>query len=182
MKRSILIRTAILALAFCLLPLSALAFNSYPIDVDAMKALEKTDTFDVIIAKKTVADGANSEWWQPDILTLTVDNNSDASLSQITVMIVCYDEEGLTTELQGQKGISTFTSYKEKRELNVLTFDVSAKAGATFQQNIPCAHSHFSGLRALIVQYVDSDGNAVTNPLYEAWQELALGSPTHILD
>ena len=182
MKRFLTICAA-LALVICLAPVSVLAyFNSYLIDVDALKALEQTDEFDVRITKKTVTDGANSDFAQPDILSLTVENNSGSTLSQIIVLMVCHDGGNMTVKLQNDNAIYV-AGTKSKRVLSTFTFeDLNAAPGAVFQQNIPCTHSNFTGVRTLVVQYTDSEGTAVTNPLYADWQELALGSPTHILD
>ena len=182
MKRIISICAAF-ALVLCLLPVSALAyFNNYPIDVDALKALEQTDEFDVRITKKTITDGASSDFNNPDILTLTIENGSDKALTQVVVLLVCHDADNISMKFQNEGGIYV-GSVKSKRVLNTFTFeDLNVAPGAVFQQNIPCTHGNFTGARALVAQYTDSEGDAVTNPLYADWQELALGSPTHILD
>ncbi|MDO4865064.1 MAG: DUF5780 domain-containing protein [Clostridia bacterium] len=172
---------ALCALLACALPLSALAFNNYALDVDALKALEQQDPFEVKIVKKTVTDGANSnDFSNPDILTLDVQNGFGKAIAQVSVMVVCYDGENLAQPLQGNSNLITV---REKRKLYTSTFeDVNAPGGASFQLNIACGHSKFTGARALVAQVVTADGETLTNPIYEQWQELALGSPTHILD
>ena len=184
MKMRMCVCLALCALLVCALPLSALAFNSYAIDVDALKALEQQDTFEVKIVKKTVTDGANSaDFSIRDILTLDVQNGFGKALAQVSVLVVCYDEENQTKSLRLGNYMS-ISSGREKRSLYSSTFDdVNAPGGASFQLNIACSHSNnFTGARALVAQVVTADGETLTNPIYEQWQELALGSPTHILD
>ncbi len=181
MKMRMYVCLALCALLTCALPLSALAFNNYSLDVDALKALEQQDTFEVKIVKKTVTDRANSNNFSiPDILTLDVENGFDKDLAQVSVMVVCYDAENKAQPLQGNSNVLTV---RQKRKLYSSTFeDVNAPGGASFQLNIACSHSMFTGARALVAQVVTADGETFTNPIYEQWQELALGSPTHILD
>lgn len=183
MKRSLLSRVALLAALACLLAAPALAKNHYAIDTDALKALEKTDTFDVTIVKKTVTDGANSgDLGNPDVLTLTVENRSGAQIASLVVLAVAYDDANTAQDLQGS-GLIGISIGEQKRELDTLTLDgLAIGAGQTHQLNIPCDHDNFTGVRTLVAQYVTDAGQTVTNPLYPQWQELALGSPTHILD
>ena len=183
-KMRICICLALCALLACAMPLSALAYNSYAIDVDALKALEQQDTFEVKIVKKTVTDGANSnDFSTPDILTLHVENGFGKALAQVSVLVVCYDGENQTKALQTGGYNITISSGREKRSLYSSTFeDVNAPGGTPFQLNIACSHSNFTGARALVAQVVTADGETLTNPIYEQWQELALGSPTHMLD
>ena len=99
-------------------------------------------------------------------------------------MVVCFNDENKACELSGKhEFMGLQLGSKEKRELSVLTFeDLNAQPGASFQVTIPCRHSFFTGASALAAQYASDTGEEITNPLAETWQELALGSPTHILD
>ena len=167
-----------------------LAFNHYSIDVETLKETTKQDTFEVSITKKTVADGVSGgAEGGPDILTLSIDNMSESRVDGIVVMVVCFDDENKACAFEGSSDpysldfSITPVGSKEKRELYVYTFDgLNVSPGASFQVTIPCKHNNFTGASALVAQYTTDSGEEVTNPLAEEWQELALGSPTHILD
>ena len=181
MRLKMRICCALCAALMALLPVAALAaFNNYSLDVEALKAVEATDAFEVRITGKSVTDGAGSDYSNPDILTLNVHNDLAAPVTQITILLVAYDDAGTAQNLHG--GLSSISIGSVKRELTTLSFDdVSIPAGGELPLNIECQHSNFTGVRALVVQAVTADGE-FTNPLYEQWQEVALGSPTHILD
>ncbi len=177
----------VLALLLCAAAAgTTFAFNHYELDTAALKELTAQDDFDVTITQKTVTDDIN--WGNDegeDILTLSMKNNTtQQEVDQITVLVVCYGEDNRAEKLKSKMGFSLFDpGAKDKRELSVLTFDdLAAAPGADFQVTIPCRHSNFTGVGALVAQYTDGDGNEITNPIVEQWQELALGSPTHILD
>ena len=180
-----------MALVMCLaagMNAHAMPFNSYHVDVDAIKELAGTDTFDVKVVKKVVADDVNTGSimnYNPDMLTLTVEAGpAVSSLSEVVIMVVCYDEGQMTQSLTGS-GIGDIGTGKSKRQFAVLTFSDLDQAGGTFQVSTKCDHDNFTGAQALVAQYTGMcDGKEVqeTNPLAAQWQELALGSPTHILD
>ena len=168
---------------------SALSFNSYPVDVDAIKALAETDTFEAKVTKKTVSDDVNNSGvagTNPDMLTLTVETGTELEeLHEAVIMVVCYDEEKMSQSLTGG-GIMAVSIGESKRQITVLTFsDLKEKGGSTFQVNTPCYHGGFTGAQALVAQVKGLKGGQeteLTNPIAADWQELALGSPTHILD
>ncbi|MBQ6594223.1 MAG: hypothetical protein IJH78_00990 [Clostridia bacterium] len=173
-----------LTLVLLLLAPCALAFNSYTVDAEALKALEQTDTFPVKVVKKTVADGVGSslDLYNRDMLTLTVENASDRTVAGMVLLAVSYDAEGKTVPLENS-GLIGIKMGSEKRSLQTITLEeLSLAPGGSFAQNIPCDHSRFVGVRVIVAQVTFEDGEAVENPIWEEWQELALGSPTHYLD
>ena len=176
------ISSLLLVLLF-LFPAAALAFNHYSLDVDALKAVEQEDTFDVRITRKVVTDDVKTDTiYNRDLLSFEITNGSPYTLSQLTILAVCHDEEGKAATLTGSYGYSLIIG-SEKRTLQVLTFEpAGAEPGAVFTVSVACEHAYFSGVRALVAQITAADGQVFTNPLYERWQEVALGSPTHILD
>ena len=182
MKHAILLRATLLALLIALVPASALAFNHYSVDAEALKALEQTDTFDVRITKKVVADGVGSDSNNRDMLTLTVENASPYTLREVYVQVLCHDAEGHAQELQREGGLSLITTQDPRSMFVGKFFDLAVAPGDSTQLNIACCHSNFTGVRALVAQVVTDEGETLTNPLFAQWQELALGSPTHILD
>ncbi len=173
---------SVLVLILCsFLAMEAFAFNHYAIDVDALKELTAADTFEVKITKKTVVDKVSTDLSSPsDMLTLTVENGSGRKVDSLKVMIVCYDEEHLAAQL-ASSGLPTLSAGHEKRKFRLEEFAPENGQSTTFQINIPCTHSNFTGASALVASYT-SDGTEIVNPLAEEWNELALGSPTHILD
>lgn len=181
--------TAIFLTICLLLSSAAFAFNSYWIDVEELKALTKSDPFPLTITKKTVTDHVNSAGGptgdgNTDMLTLTVENHTGTVVNELVILVVCYGDDGYSRRLTSSGGLSYSISLgTDARELGgVLTFsDRSDADGSTFQLNIPCSHYNFTGAQAIVAQYTAGD-ETVTNPLAEEWQELALGSPTHILD
>ena len=178
------------------LPIAALggySFTSYEVDVDAMKALEQADAFEVRVTKKIVTDNVHSSLNNPntDMLSLTVENRSSRTVSGVVILAVAYvdstpdgetEKEYLSVPLQTSGAIEVSTGYA-KRTISTLTLDelnIGPETSAVL--NVPCDHDHFDGVRVLIAQYTDSDGQTYTNELYPEWQELALGSPTILLD
>ena len=124
-----------LCLALCLsvMSLPALAFNNYQIDVDALKAVEQTDTFDVRITRKTVTDNANGDFNNPDILAFEVTNGSDAGIAQIVIACVAHDADGLSVWLQGSRSIGSISMGMDARRLTEITFTPDGfAAGAAF--------------------------------------------------
>ena len=161
--------------------MSVFAFNRYAIDVDALKELTKTDTFEVRVTKKTVTDGVTSGFNQPnDMLTLTIENTSGKTVERVKVMIVCYSAENTAAPL-ASSGLPSISSGSEKRQFRLEEFAPENGAGGMFQLNVSCTHSGFTGASALVASYT-CEGEEIVNPLAEEWNELALGSPTHILD
>lgn len=165
----------------CCLVQPLFAFNHYQIDVDALKELTGTDTFEVKITKKTVTDDVNKTFGeQPDMLTLTMANDTGKTIESLKVMIVAYDAENKAVELESSLSVD-MASGCEKREFALKEFAPDNGAASTISLNLPCTHDNFTGAQALVASYT-ADGEEVMNPLAEEWNELALGSPTHILD
>ena len=181
MKRAI-VSILCLTLALCLAPAGALAFNNYALDVDSLKAVEQTDAFGVKITRKVVTDGVSTDsLYNNDMLSFEITNDTEHEIAQLVVLAVCHDAEGKAQPLTNE-GLSMIVG-REKRTLQVLTFEPTGAApGAVVTVSVACDHDGFTGVRALVAQYTTAEGEAVTNPLYEQWQEVALGSPTHILD
>ena len=182
MNKNVLRRIAALIVCLCLLPAAALAFNNYHLDVDQLKAVEQKDEFPVRITRKLVNDGASGDSYNNrDVLSFEITNNASYEVTQVIVLAVCHDAEG-NAQRMTSSGISLVTMDNEKRALLTLTYDVTIAPGATVTVSNECDHGQFTGVRALVAQVTAADGTAYTNPLYEEWQEVALGSPTHILD
>ena len=189
MKRKISIGL-VLVLLFCLISAVSAgekdySFNKYPVDVDAMKALEKQDTFGVRVVKKVVTDRVNTSLRaaNPDMLSLTIQNDSSVTVSECVILAVAYDENMMSAELQPEAQISLSLNGTAKRKISTFMMNsLKIAPGATLIKNIACNHSRFTGVRVIVAQYTDSEGQIYTNELYPEWQELALGSPTIILE
>ena len=187
MKLKNICRIIALLMALTLWPMISLgetgySFNRYTLDPEAMKELEKKDTFPVRVIKKVVADGVNSSARDnPDVLSLTVENQSSETVKDIVLLVVAYDEGNRAAPIQGT-GIAGMKG-TNKRSISVWPQEaLNLEAGKSQIINVACQHSQFTGLRALVVEYTDAEGNTYVNDLYEQWQELALGSPTILLD
>ena len=175
-------RILALALFLLLVPQFALAgFNHYSVDVDALKALEATDTFDARIIRKTVTDSVGSTLYNDDNLTLTVENSGSLAVTGFVVIMVCYDDEHKAVDISNN-GLQINTGTEKRRLHTSEVEDLHIGPGETYEMNIRCEHSQFTGVRALIAQATFEGGRSRENPLYPEWQELALGSPTHYLD
>lgn len=172
----------VLALSLCFLPAAALAFNHYAVNPEEVKAIEKEDTFDVRITRKTVTNGAGGELSNPDVLTFDITNSSPYKISEVVIQAVATNEEGKAVKIEGSMGLYSMSMGKDARRLLVFSWPVSAAPGAVFQVMQPCSHLTFTGIRAIVSQYTTADGQVFENPLFAAWSEAALGSPTHILD
>ena len=158
------------------------SFNRYTLDPEAMKELEKQDTFAVHVTKKVVADNVNGSFRDnSDVLSITVENQSSGTVTGIVLLVVAYDEENRAAPIQ-RTGLSSMRG-TNKRSISVWPQKSwNLEAGKSQIINVSCEHSQFTGLRALVVEYTDAEGNTYVNDLYEQWQELALGSPTILLD
>ncbi len=180
-KRRVPVFAAALLMFCSILTQSVWAFNNYKINVDALKELTATDTFDLKVTKKVVMDDVDSSFGGPhDMLVLTVENSSGVKAESLKVMIVCYDTEQYAQQLVLPSGIQQVRGH-EKRQFTLQEFAVENLQAQSITLNIPCSHSSFTGAQALVASYT-ADGEEVMNPLAEEWNELALGSPTHILD
>lgn len=161
---------------------TALAFNHYMVDVDALKETEKSDTFEVKINRKSISEKTNDDLYIPDTLIFELSNNSSFQISRIVITAVAYDEEGKAQKLDGRlESIGTLGSQEARKLITITSESLSAMPGDTFYIHQPCSYS-FSGVRAIVKEYTTSDGQTFTNPCFDAWQEIALGNPTHILD
>jgi len=191
MKNRLFVRMLAVLLLCALLPAASLAdeevflFNKYPVDVDALKALEQEDSFAVRVTKKVVTDDvdSSSKLGNRDMLSLTVENKSEKTISTLVILAVAYDDDKKSSQLQNSDVGGVGYAGRAKRTISTLSFDtVSIAPGGFTILSTPCRHGYFTGVRVLVAQYTDSEGNTYTNPLYPEWQELALGSPTIILD
>ena len=188
MKKKICFSLALILL-LCLVSAVSTAtdysFNRYSVDVDALKALEQQDTFGVRVVKKVVTDRVNSGLRSPtpDMLTLTIQNDSSVTVTGCVILAVAYDENMKAGELQpASSGLASMEG-TAKRKISTLVYEsLSIAPGTVRIENVPCAHSNFTGVRVIVAQYTDSEGQTYTNELYPEWQELALGSPTIILE
>jgi len=181
MKKCLMIS---LCLILILWTASAMAsFNHYTFDVDALKAIEQTDTFAVRITRKTVTDKATGgDLHNQDVLSFEVTNNSNSGISGIVIACVAYDANNTAQSLRSE-GLSAISMGNTARCLTEITFTPeNASAGAVFTLNQSCCHSNFTGVRAIVKEYTTESGEVVANPLFTAWKEEALGRPTHILD
>ena len=94
----------VLALSLCFLPAAALAFNHYAVNPEEVKAIEKEDTFDVRITRKTVTNGAGGELSNPDVLTFDITNSSPYKISEVVIQAVATNEEGKQLKLKAPWG------------------------------------------------------------------------------
>lgn len=171
---------AALAAIMCL-SCAALAEYKWPIDVDALKALEAADEFGVRITKKTVHSSDNAFLYNGDTLTLSVTNASDAAISQLVVLLVPYDDDNMKSRFEYEPPHIEFQE-SHRREIIITTQDVNMLPGDTYNIMLSCQRSYFKSVRALVYMVVTADGQTFVNPIGDDWYELAMGSPTHILD
>ncbi len=159
----------------------AYAFNRYELDPEAMKALEQQDEFPVRVTKKVVTDGVKKMTDNPDMLTLTVENRSGDTVAALVLLVVAYDEDNRATPIQWTNTVAlTGTA---KRQISVWPYDsLDLKPDGTWILNVSCEHRLFKGVRVLVAEYTDAEGETHVNELNGEWQELALGSPTIVLD
>ncbi len=186
MKKRICFSLALILLFSLISAVSAdqYSFNSYPVDVDAMKALEQQDTFGVRVVKKVVTDHVNSSLRSanPDMLSLTIQNDSSVTVTECVILAVAYDQDRMSADLQPSSQLIAMNG-TAKRTISTFPLDkLDIAPGTMLIKNIACHHSGFTGVRVIVAQYTDSEGQIYTNELYPEWQELALGSPTIILE
>ncbi|MEN6480065.1 MAG: DUF5780 domain-containing protein [Anaerolineales bacterium] len=127
----------------------------------------------VVVSTKYIVQDSEYKSLYPDMLSATVQNNSDDNIRDLVVAFAAWDSNGLPVLLRGSLDFSG-GSYVKKAKAE----GVNLIPGATWGQ-----HSGFaldSGLNidtfvAIAVSYTTFDGKEWTNEYYEDWRRLYEG-------
>ena len=166
-------RLLCLTLALCLSASCALAFESYEIDPEAIKAVEGSDTFAVRITEKKLQEGYFED--EPcDVLLLTVTNFGEDVVTGVDVVFVLYKQSDQQTMELRTKEFSL--SFGEDRKLNYASLsELSLQKDETAVIAIACYWDGFDGMRAIVSGCTLANGQTVSNPSYSEWESLAYG-------
>ena len=146
--------------------------------IGELKAVEKSDDFEVQITKKEIVPNTSLivSVYGNDYCVFTVTNNSSTDITNISVYTVAYTEDYNMTKLS--KDITTMdASAIQAFESND---DLKIPAGESEEIAIRCDASTFSGVRAIISSYKDADGKEHENSTANEWLNKAGG--TKVLD
>ena len=101
----------------------------------------------------------------PDMLQVTLQNNTEDDIRNVVVAFVAWDENNLPVKIEGQFDFGD-SSYIKKATYN----DVNLAAGATAGENSGFSLSEHCGIKtfkAIVVSYETFDGDTWTNPCYD---------------
>ena len=179
MKKRRTIAALALAVAACSCISASAAKFGYEIDPAAMKELEQASTFEVqVTEKKVVEECLDTEMLDhnDDVLILTVTNNSDVPVRGVKVKYVAHDDQNLTAEVTGFNGsFGSFAGNDQPEIFSVESGEEVLEPGGVHSFVQAVDFSQFTGVRAIVEEYVLEDGTKVANPDYPAWENLAFG-------
>lgn len=153
--------------------------HGYEINPEAMKELEEASTFEVRVTEKKVVEeclDTESMDYNDDVLILTVTNGSDKPVKAVKVKYAAYDDKNITTEVASSKNI-VFSMGDAAHEIFSVESgeDEIIEPGGTCEFVQAVNFSLFSGVRAMVAEYVLEDGTVVSNPDYPNWENMAFG-------
>lgn len=181
MKRKIFKKTAAFLLASGILAVSAAGITpayqfGYSIDVEAMKEAEQASDFPVqVVLKKVVEECIDTEtFMEPcDVLAFTVRNDSEDTITGITLKFVAYDEANETADVSADLPLVSANSSPEINELK--EEGLTLEPGQEYTLATAVNYSRFVGARAMIASYTNEAGEQISNPDYPSWENLAFG-------
>lgn len=109
----------------------------------------------------------------PDLLTVSIKNNTDQDIKNAVVSFVAWDENNLPVKIEGQFDFSD-TTYVKKVNFS----DINLVAGGTFDENSGLALSENSKIKtfkAIVESYETFDGTTWKNPYYDEFCTLYEG-------
>ena len=147
-----------------------------------MKELEQASTFEVMVTeKKVVEECLDTELMDDndDVLVLTVTNSGSEPVHSVKVKFVAYNDQNLTAKLQSSGRISISVGLGDDSAPEIYSMvtgeDEILEPGSSQSLVQAVDYSWFTGVRAMVEEYVLADGTHVANPDYPAWENLAFG-------
>ena len=126
-----------------------------------------------IVDTEYVIQDDNFKTLYPDLLTVSIKNNTDQDIKNVVVSFVAWDENNLPVKIEGQFDFSD-TTYVKKVNFS----DINLVAGGTFDENSGLALSENSKIKtfkAIVESYETFDGTTWKNPYYDEFCTLYEG-------
>ena len=126
-----------------------------------------------IVDTEYVIQDDNFKTLYPDLLTVSIKNNTDQDIKNVVVSFVAWDENNLPVKIEGQFDFSD-TTYVKKVNFS----DINLVAGGTFDENSGLALSENSKtktFKAIVESYETFDGTTWKNPYYDEFCTLYEG-------
>ena len=126
-----------------------------------------------IVDTEYVIQDDNFKTLYPDLLTVSIKNNTDQDIKNVVVSFVAWDENNLPVKIEGQFDFSD-TTYVKKVNFS----DINLVAGGTFDEKSGLALSENSKIKtfkAIVESYETFDGTTWKNPYYDEFCTLYEG-------
>ena len=150
------------------------------VDIAALSAIEKQDTFPVSIKEVKFAPNAFSTGSIPlngeDAVVVTLANNTGVTITSVNILILCTDENGKATNpshLYFSLPPMGELSFSEK--VYKYTWDSqNLKTGTELVGGVQCELDNFKNANIIVYSYTDSNGKEVINENIYNWLPLTL--------
>jgi hypothetical protein len=151
------------------------------VDLTALSAVEKQDTFPVSIKEVKFAPGANDDGSNvvsldgEDAVVVTLANNTGVTITSITVFFLCTDKDGKTTIPGGLASAPIIGDLPCSKNLMTVTWgSQNLKTGTELVGGIRCNLNRFENMNLIVYSYTDSNGKEVINENIYNWLPLTL--------
>ena len=145
------------------------------VDLEKLKQIEDADDFGVTLdSVRMVENGFHDGTFTLegyDAIVLNTKNNTDKTISQITILALATDEYAQGTTLAERFApisvvgeMKTYSKFVESFYL-----EVEMAPGKTESGGIRCNFDKFENVNLMIYSYTDADGNEVINENCEEW-------------
>ena len=151
------------------------------VDIAALSAIEKQDTFPVSIKEVKFApdayrDGNIVSLNGDDAVVVTLANNTGVTITSVSVFFLCTDKDGKATFHSGFNSTPIVIgdlSYSKK--LMTATWgSQNLKTGTELVGGIRCDLDDFENMNIIVYSYTDSNGKEVINENIYNWLPLTL--------
>lgn len=157
--------------------------NKKGIDLNALKAVEDADTFNVSVIsiekfKDGYKGGAVLSLVGDDAILVKIKNNTGAKIQNFKVLVLATDKNGNGCDLgklqsmpktiiTNEHKVEKYSNYVKCLENN--TADLAV--GAEKEYGVRCNLQKIENVNAIVYSYVDATGKEVVNNNYEKWLE-----------
>ena len=121
-------------------------------------------------SKKYVVQSEDSKSLYPDMLQVTIKNNTESDIKDAVVAFAAWDENGLPVRIRGYMDYDDPTYISE-----VMYSDINLIGGAVYGEGRGLSLDENLGIKkfeAMVVSYETFEGEKWENPNYELFQEL----------
>ncbi len=148
------------------------------INVEKLKTIEKEDSFPVKIANKQAQKGASKDFFEDDLFTFTIYNESDEAAYNPIIYIIGFDKETKPISLGWIKTSFPYVQILSFSEGNQMMIGPHSKKDC----ELSCTLNSIAGIRAIVASYEDASGTLRENDAATKWLEQMLESNKYMID